>query len=483
MEISRQNSWVPASITLVIIALCSFLTYKMNLWFAFAFPLIPVVLYLAFYKTTTLWLSLFFLTPFSLNLADFGPVDFGLYVPTEPLLLGILGILFISGIKEANIRKDVLLHPISIAVYIYLAWMCITCFTSTHPMISFKFFLVKLWFIFPVYFFGIIVFQHTSNIKKSLWLYIIALSGVMLYTLARHASYGFAHDPGHWVMEPFFKDHTSYGAVLAMYFPVLVGFIWDKSIIGLKKSLVISLLVLLTLATIFSYTRAAWVSIIGAGGIYLLVIYRVKLKYLLSLGLVAGVILLFSWDKIMMDLERNNTDSSDDFTEHVTSASNISTDASNLERLNRWNAAISMFKEKPIFGYGPGTYMFEYAPHQNPDDKTIISTNFGTMGNAHSEYLGPLAESGLMGMLSVILLVATLFYKSITLYYKLDDKALKNMVMYLMLGLATYFIHGILNNYLDTDKASIPVWSFIAAIVSIEIFHSSDKKSIQKQAD
>ena len=35
----------------------------------------------------------------------------------------------------------------------------------------------------------------------------------------------------------------------------------------------------------------------------------------------------------------------------------------------------------------------------------------------------------------------------------------------LYLGLLTYFIHGVLNNYLDTDKASAPFWGFLAMLV------------------
>ncbi len=54
---------------------------------------------------------------------------------------------------------------------------------------------------------------------------------------------------------------------------------------------------------------------------------------------------------------------------------NISSDASNLERINRWDCAISMFKERPFFGYGPGTYMFQYAKYQLKKNRTIISTN------------------------------------------------------------------------------------------------------------
>jgi putative inorganic carbon (hco3(-)) transporter len=47
---------------------------------------------------------------------------------------------------------------------------------------------------------------------------------------------------------------------------------------------------------------------------------------------------------------------------------------------------------------------------------------------------------------------------------------LKRVVMMVMLSLVTYFTHGVLNNYLDTDKASVPIWSFIAIIVVLDIY-------------
>ena len=42
-----------------------------------------------------------------------------------------------------------------------------------------------------------------------------------------------------------------------------------------------------------------------------------------------------------------------------------------------------MFKEKPILGYGPGHINF-ITGISKYKDKTIISTNSGDMGNAHS---------------------------------------------------------------------------------------------------
>jgi O-antigen ligase len=197
---------------------------------------------------------------------------------------------------------------------------------------------------------------------------------------------------------------------------------------------------------------------------------KIKFKYLFSAAIVVGVFLAINWSTILMKLEKNRQDSSAELASHVESISNVSTDASNLERLNRWHSAWRMFKERPVFGWGPGTYAFVYAPFQLSYEKTIISTNAGDMGNAHSEYLGPLSEQGVLGMLGMILLVAMVYYYGSYLYHRLPEKELKGLALTIVLSLTTYFVHGVLNNYLDTDKASVPFWGFIAALVAIDVY-------------
>ncbi|MFT5596411.1 MAG: putative inorganic carbon (HCO3(-)) transporter, partial [Flammeovirgaceae bacterium] len=187
-------------------------------------------------------------------------------------------------------------------------------------------------------------------------------------------------------------------------------------------------------------------------------------------------------DDIVHQLEKNRQDSSDSFAEHVQSITNISSDASNLERLNRWNSAWNMFLERPMLGHGPGTYMFEYAKYQKSSDKTIISTNQGDAGNAHSEYLGPMSESGVLGVMSILIIVIVSIYTGIKLYYQMDhDPYLKGVVMCIVLGLITYYLHGILNNFLDTDKASIPIWGSMSVLVAISIYHRN--KSLKSAAE
>ena len=117
-------------------------------------------------------------------------------------------------------------HPISYIIYFSLFWMLLTSFTSEMPIVSLKYLLSRLWFVVPFYFIAGLIFRNKENIKKFMWLYAIALLLVIFYTIIQHAKYGFDEDAGHWVMSPFYNDHTAYGAALAMFIPVIVGFIF-----------------------------------------------------------------------------------------------------------------------------------------------------------------------------------------------------------------------------------------------------------------
>ena len=182
-------------------------------------------------------------------------------------------------------------------------------------------------------------------------------------------------------------------------------------------------------------------------------------------------VVISNFTDMMLKMQKNQQDSSSNLSEHVESISNVASDASNLERLNRWQSAFRMFKERPVLGWGPGTYMFQYASFQLSKDKTVISTNAGDLGNAHSEYIGPLAEQGVLGMLTFLLILITTIYTATRVYYNTSGEV-KMLCLISFLGLVTYYLHGLLNNYLDTDKASVLFWGYTAIIVAIDIYHS-----------
>jgi hypothetical protein len=52
------------------------------------------------------------------------------------------------------------------------------------------------------------------------------------------------------------------------------------------------------------------------------------------------------------------------------------------------------------------------------------------------------------------------------------------LALSIMLSLITYYIHGILNNFLDSDKASALFWGFSAILVALDLKYTRDKKII-----
>jgi O-antigen ligase len=414
-------------------------------------------------------------TPFSLNvkLKDFG---LAISLPGEPLMAGILILFILKVLYDIKIEKKILYHPITIAIIINLSWITITTVTSTMPWVSFKFLLARLWFIICFYYFGILLFKEVKNIKRFMWAYIIPFTIIIFYTLIMHSQYGFTVDTANWIMSPFYNDHTIYGAILAMFLPIIVYFIYNSEYTFAQKGISFVFLLIFIVALVLSFTRAAWISLAIAFAIGAVMYFKINMRIVVFFGLAGLGLFLVTKDRIFMKLEKNRQDSSSNLTEHVQSISNISSDASNLERINRWSAALRMFQKHPGVGFGPGTYAFKYAPFQFSYEKTIISTNAGNKGNAHSEYIGPLAESGVLGLLTFVAIVAMIFYTGIALYYKMEQGSLRALLLAIILGLITYFIHGFLNNFLDTDKASVPVWGFAAAIVAIQLYHLKSEK-------
>lgn len=465
--------WV-YGVSMAFIALNVYLIINEFYW-SLILPIGIVILLMYIFALDKLILFIVFLTPLAINVTSFD-VGLGVSLPTEPLMFGVLIIFVLKLFSGAPYDKKIIYHPVSIAILFSLGWMLVTTFTSEMPIVSLKYLVSRLWFVVPFYFVGVMLFKKFGNIKRFSWLYVIALAIVIIYTIVNHAKYGFSEETGHWVMTPFYNDHTAYGALLAMFIPVMLGFSVDSDYKKSIRWIAFGFLILLVVAVILSYSRAAWISIIVAFMVYIVVMLKIKFKWIFSTLLIL-IIFFFSFQhKILEVLERNKQESSTDLVEHVQSIYNITSSASNLERINRWQAAIRMFNERPFLGWGPGTYQFVYGPFQRSKEKTIISTNAGELGNAHNEYLGPLSEQGVFGMVAILLIVMFSVYTALKVYRYANNKEVKLMALITLLALITYFTHGMLNNFLDTDKASVPVWGFLAMVVALDLYHTKQKQ-------
>jgi putative inorganic carbon (hco3(-)) transporter len=429
------------------------------------------IVMLAVLSLEHLLLLTLFLTPLSIQFSYLtGSAGYDLSVPTEPVLALLLFITLFKLIVTREFSLKLLRHPVTVLIGFYLIWTLVTSMTSTMPGVSFKTLAYRMWFISGFYLIAAQLFSGERFPAKYIIAYSSGLAVVVIYFLLRAGGAGFLNQQfAHSACYPFFNDHTSFGASMAFLLAPLTVILIRKSN-GVPFKLFVSGLIILFLAGfILSYSRAAWVSLIAALALSLILWLRmpVRLLAVTAAGFIAVLILSAGW--IWQKMDSTTDDSSADLGQHLRSSSNISTDQSNLERINRWKCALRMSGEKPLFGWGPGTYQFNYGPFQKASDRTVISTDFGDAGNAHSEYLGTMSESGLPGALLYLVLTVYTVITGISVWYREGRTRDGYFALAILTGLMTYAVHGIMNSFLDSDKIAALWWGFTALLVSMDL--------------
>ena len=448
-------------------------------YWLFLLPLAGLTLLLFMLKFETGLMVMALLTPFAVDFALMPGME--LSMPVEPMMILFSAMFVFRVLVQPGYDLRILRHPVTVAVIASLVWMLVTSSTSQIPQVSFKYFAARLWFVLPFFFAAVQIFRDGRRVRQFVLCYGAALVAVILISTVK--TLGNFHDLQtlHRVMRPFYNDHTAYGCVIALFTPVTFHYLLSSEGGGRRRILLAVSLAAMLVGLFFSYSRAAWISVIGAVGVYFAIRIGVKVRWLVLLfGLSVSLFFVYQSD-VLYKLGKNKQDSSYDIGGQVKSISNISTDASNLERLNRWASAMRMFKERPIMGCGPGTYQFLYAGYQRSYQLSVISTNSGNRGNAHSEYIGPLTEQGIPGAALVLCVFLITFATGVRVYRTAANPAVGRSALAFTLSLLTYYIHGVFNNFLDTDKLSVPFWAFTAAVVAFDIFSEKKKETDDNQ--
>lgn len=477
----KKNSAILVAIlvTAAFLAL-NFFMLAHDVYWLFLLPVAGLVLALFVLKFETGLLVTALLTPFAIDFALMPGME--LSMPVEPMMILFAVMFLFRVLVERNYDRRILRHPVSVSVMAMLLWMVVTSSTSQIPAVSFKYFAARLWFVIPFFFAAAQIFKNRERMWQFVFCYGISLLIVILISTVK--TLGNFHDLQtlHRVMRPFYNDHTAYGCVIALFVPIAFHYLFRNEgsaqshsrLAALRSPLSLAAFALLLTGLFFSYSRAAWISVVGAIGVYFAIRMGMKVRWMILLFALGASLFFVYQSDVLYKLGKNKQDSSYDLSGQVKSISNISTDASNLERLNRWASAMRMFKERPLLGCGPGTYQFLYASYQRSYQLSVISTNSGNRGNAHSEYIGPLTEQGIPGAALILCIFLATFATGVHLYRTAANPQVAHLALAFTLSLLTYYIHGIFNNFLDTDKLSVPFWAFTAAIVALDIY--SDKK-------
>jgi O-antigen ligase len=434
-------------------------------------PALFLVSYLFFEPDILLYLVVFFV-PLSVKM-DL-PGGFALSFPSEVLVVFLVGYLILHIGKLKIPDKRIFSHPVLYLLLALITWLLITSAISSVPIVSFKRTFIQVLYFLVFYLFFLTRFDQPANILKFYLFYAAGLVIPIINGLIWHSQYNFNPQASYYMPQPFFIEHTIYGAALAFVIPALFYLTFirnDYSRTRLRKFIFGTLLLLCIAAEFFAFSRAAWVSLLIIPFFLLIVRFKIRMVYIISTILIL-VFIGLAWNEPILEfLSRNESRSNrGNLTEQVESVSNIQTDISNLERINRWNCAIRMFKEKPWTGFGPGTYQFVYGRYQVKNEMTRISTYHGEKGNAHSEYLGYLSETGIPGLLLYLALITVTLITALKVIYNTRDRMIRNLAVVVTLSLLPFFVHTIFNAFLENDEIGSLFYGSLAMITALDVY-------------
>ncbi|MCB9317380.1 MAG: O-antigen ligase family protein [Lewinellaceae bacterium] len=387
-----------------------------------------------------LYQLLFLLLPWSVE-ADFGA--WKLTVPAEPLI-AMAGIgLAVALVRHRNLPKPNTLVWLAGS---WVGWQVLASLFSSMPVVSWKYVLVDAgqWWVF---FAGLLCFP-------AMWPWLLRLFswsmvGVVAYTISHHAFFHFRADQALLSPMPFFSDHTVYSAVLVMVLCCLGLQPFNNSRFYRTGMLIQLQAGVYLIALILAASRAAWLSLILAGCFGMALYFRKYWRWGVSVGVLALCTGLFFQKKIQPDV-------------------------STQERLNRYACALRMAADRPVTGFGPGTFQFQYLPYQHPEEMTRISLqvpvqkrgpdNYGRGGGAHSEYLQALAETGWPGLVLWLSLVIFSLWRGVRLFMQ------TRQTTWLLpsLALLSFFLHALANNFLHDARVAALMWGCLALLAGYE---------------
>lgn len=137
-------------------------------------------------------------------------------------------------------------------------------------------------------------------------------------------------------------------------------------------------------------------------------------------------------------------------------------------RLYIWEKTFEVFKERPLIGYGLDTLMYNF-PHNNIDARAGIRTERTIVDKPHNTYIGILYGTGIIGFISIILIVGYSVLQSIKMIIT------NNNIQFTILGFAVfaYFLQAMFNDSLPGISGVI--WVIMGMMFAI-IFSGKEKE-------
>lgn len=311
-------------------------------------------------------------------------------IPFDSILLGnlmsfpkIIAILLsfsyaietILNLKNAKFEIGELIYLLILLLYIILKVL----FSVSFEM-SLNRFYVFVQLLFVTFISVSIISKKIDIFKNAIYaylagaiiIYFISIYKIIIngYNFARLNAFG---TPG---------EEAHYGIILSIAFIIIVVLLKDKNNLLLK----IFLLTNLILGIILSQTRSSWLAVTFIIIIDILLFNKSKNRFIFIIMIALVIFALINFI---------NTNYSFKIVELINSRILNAIETGGAGRVEIWDTALPLIKEKPIFGFGFDTFSYVYN-YQYIKDVVLPR---GEHRAAHNIYLTIIIENGIMGLI------------------------------------------------------------------------------------
>ncbi len=385
---------------------------------------------------------------YNFRLGVYAALAFFAFAPTMAvvaLMLLSLASLFIRWCTDNDFKFN--RTALDIPVAFFIAVMFVASLTSFARSSSIKIFMV--YFVFTTGFYAVTnTFDSFKKIFPVIMVMLIAALGVSAYGIYQHI-FGFAEGTT-WTDTDMFKDIATrvvstfenpnvLGEYLLLLIPVVAAlFLSVRG--GAAKCANLALTVALGLCMIYTYSRGNWLGLIFAAIVFVL-FYDTRLVWL---GVVAILLAPLFVSATIISRFASIGDTKDTSTSY---------------RVYVWLGTLAMLKDYWICGIGPGSDAFNMVyPHYSYAG--IVAPH------SHNLYLQLLAEYGIVGLVSFLIIIFAFYKAVISKIIKLNRGVEKAVTTALAAGIFGFLVQGMFDNVWYNYRVFFMFFALLALTLS-----------------
>ncbi len=278
---------------------------------------------------------------------------------------------------------------------------------------------------------------------------LVSLYGVLGYALTKM--------PSKWMDMSMFSDITNRAIslfdnpnTLATYLILTAPFVWICALYGkisakLRFCAVVGSIAS-TICTVLTWSRGAWMGIIAAIIVFLLINSRYSLKYMLAVGLSLPI-----WSRLLPQ----------NVTNRFLSIGNLA-DSSTYYRLYTWKGSIKLLSDYWLTGIGVGEAAFTqiYPLYSFAGNETTV--------HSHNVFLQIAIELGVVALIIFVFTMFLLVQKGFCCLKTSSDRWIKLFTSAAMSGLIAALVHGMVDYIWYNYRVFFMFW-VVAALVCVSM--------------